>query len=107
MAASIDILNLRYRGSVEDEVHHVLSACSEFARSLGRYPDTLEDVWVAVATGEIEEARVDVAPVLAIEEGAVGTLVHGAPCIVVVGARRKAERSIAARSAFPPLDRGA
>ena len=58
LASSIDILNLRYRGSVEDEVHHVLSARLQRIREIfGTVPDTLEDVWVAAAMGEIEEAR--------------------------------------------------
>jgi hypothetical protein len=58
LAASIDVLNLRYRGSVEDEVHHALSSRLEQIRAMfGTIPDTLEDVWVATALGEIAEAR--------------------------------------------------
>jgi len=58
LASSIDILNLRYRGSVEDQVHHVLSSrLQEIREIFGTIPDTIEDVWVAVANGEIEEAR--------------------------------------------------
>jgi superfamily II DNA or RNA helicase len=58
LAASIDILNLRYRGSVEDQVHHVLSGRLEQIREIfGTIPDTLEDVWVEMAMGEVEEAR--------------------------------------------------
>jgi hypothetical protein len=58
LAAAIDILNLRYRGSVEDEVHSALSSRLQQIRSIfGTIPDTLEDVWVATALGEIEEAR--------------------------------------------------
>ena len=58
LASSIDVLNLRYRGSVEDEVHHVLSARLEQIREIfGTIPDTLEDVWVEMAIGEVEEAR--------------------------------------------------
>jgi len=58
LAASIDILNLRYRGSVEDQVHQVLSARLEQSREIfGTIPDTLEDVWVEMAVGEVEEAR--------------------------------------------------
>jgi hypothetical protein len=58
LAANIDVLNLRYRGSVEDEVHHALSSRLEQVRAIfGTIPDTLEDVWVATALGEIEEAR--------------------------------------------------
>jgi hypothetical protein len=58
LAAAIDILNLRYRGSVEDEVHSALSSRLQQIRSIfGTIPDTLEDVWVATALGEVEEAR--------------------------------------------------
>jgi hypothetical protein len=58
LAAAIDILNLRYRGSVEDEVHSALSSRLQQIRSIfGTIPDTLEDVWVATALGKIEEAR--------------------------------------------------
>jgi hypothetical protein len=58
VAASIDILNLRYRGSVEDDAHHALSSRLQQIREIfGTIPDTLEDAWVAVATGEIEEAK--------------------------------------------------
>jgi superfamily II DNA or RNA helicase len=57
-AASIDVLNLRYRGSVEDDVHHALSSRLQQIREIfGTIPDTLEDAWVAVATGEVEEAK--------------------------------------------------
>ena len=58
LAAAIDILNLRYRGSVEDEVHGALSSRLQQIRSIfGTIPDTLEDVWVAMALGEVEQAR--------------------------------------------------
>ena len=58
MAAAIGIANLRYRNSVEDEVHSALSSRFEQIRDIfGTIPDTLEDVWVATALGEIEEAR--------------------------------------------------
>ena len=49
---------MRYRGSVEDEVHQALSSRLEQIRAVfGTIPDTLEDVWVATALGEIAEAR--------------------------------------------------
>ena len=55
---AIDILNLRYRSSVEDEVHQALSSRLQQIRDVfGTIPDTLEDVWVATALGEVEEAR--------------------------------------------------
>ncbi|MBU6289998.1 MAG: helicase SNF2, partial [Chloroflexi bacterium] len=51
------VANLRYRGSVEDRVHELLSARLEAIHELfGQIPDTLEDVWVKVATGEQDEA---------------------------------------------------
>ena len=51
------IANLRYRGSVEDRVHQLLSQRLEAIHSLfGQIPDTLEDVWVDVALGERAEA---------------------------------------------------
>ncbi len=54
----IDILNLRYRGSVEDEVHHALSSRLQEIRDVfGTIPDTLEDVWVKAALGEMEEVN--------------------------------------------------
>ena len=34
LAARIDVLNLRYRGSVEDEVHHTLSLRLEQIRAI-------------------------------------------------------------------------
>jgi hypothetical protein len=58
LAANIEILNLRYRGSVEDQVHQTLSSRLAQIRDIfGTIPDTLEDVWVATALGEVEEAR--------------------------------------------------
>jgi hypothetical protein len=52
------IANLRYRGSVEDRVHHFLSERLQSIRDLfGQLPDTLEDVWVAIALHDEERAR--------------------------------------------------
>lgn len=52
------IANLRYRGSVEDRVHQLLSQRLEAIHTLfGQIPDTLEDVWVRVAQGERAEAE--------------------------------------------------
>jgi superfamily II DNA/RNA helicase len=44
------LYNMRYRDSVEDRVHQLLSTRLQAIRDLfGQIPDTLEDVWVAVA----------------------------------------------------------
>ncbi len=65
LASEIDILNLRYRNSVEDEVHHALSTRLWQIRDVfGTIPDTLEDVWVDTALGDVEAAkrRIDEVP---------------------------------------------
>jgi hypothetical protein len=52
------ICNLRYRGSVEDRVHQLLSGRLQAIYGLfGQLPDTLEDAWVAVALQNEERAR--------------------------------------------------
>jgi len=52
------IYNMRYKGSVEDRVHSLLSKRLANIHSLfGQIPDILEDVWVHVALNEIEEAK--------------------------------------------------
>jgi nicotinamide mononucleotide adenylyltransferase len=52
------VYNLRYRGSVEDRVHQMLSHRLASIRDLfGQLPDTLEDVWVAVAEHDVEKAK--------------------------------------------------
>lgn len=52
------IYNMRYKGSVEDRVHSLLSERLENIHSMfGQIPDILEDVWVHVALNEIEEAK--------------------------------------------------
>ncbi len=54
----VDVCNLRYARSVEDRVRQLLSERLEsISRLFGQLPDTLEDVWVSVALGRIEEAR--------------------------------------------------
>jgi superfamily II DNA or RNA helicase len=61
----IYILNLRYRGSVEDRVHQLLANRQHTIHALfGQLPDTLEDVWVHLARHEIAEAqkRLDLVP---------------------------------------------
>ncbi len=50
--------NLRYRGSVEDRVHDLLSTRLQAIHDLfGQLPDTLEDVWVNVALRDEAKAR--------------------------------------------------
>ncbi|MBK6659804.1 MAG: helicase SNF2 [Proteobacteria bacterium] len=52
------IANLRYHGSVEDRVHQVLADRLEAIHELfGQIPDTLEDVWVAVALNDAQAAH--------------------------------------------------
>jgi len=52
------IYNMRYRDSVEDRVHELLSGRFEDIRDMfGQLPDVLEDVWIDVALNEIEEAK--------------------------------------------------
>ncbi len=55
---TIFVYNMRYRDSVEDRVHDLLSARLEnIYMVFGQLPDVLEDAWVAAAVGEIEDAR--------------------------------------------------
>lgn len=54
----IYIYNLRYKDSVEDKVHQALSErLAQIHEIFGQIPDTLEDVWVKAALGEIDKAR--------------------------------------------------
>lgn len=54
----VRLYNMRYKGSVEDRVHDLLSDRLEAIHQLfGQIPDVLEDVWVQVALGKIEEAK--------------------------------------------------
>jgi superfamily II DNA or RNA helicase len=56
------IYNMRYRGSVEDRVHELLSERLESINSLfGQIPDVLEDVWINVALDKIEDAKTTIA----------------------------------------------
>lgn len=58
VAEAIDILNLRYRGSVEDQVHAALSGrLKDIQEVFGTLPDMLEDVWIDAALGDMEAAR--------------------------------------------------
>ncbi len=55
---TVFIYNMRYRGSVEDRVHQLLSSrLAAISGMFGQLPDTLEDVWVAVAQRDEELAR--------------------------------------------------
>lgn len=52
------IYNLRYHNSVEDRVHELLSdRMEDIHKMFGQIPDMLEDVWVHMALGEIEQAK--------------------------------------------------
>ena len=54
----VKIYNLRYKDSVEDRVHELLSTRLQDIHSLfGQIPDVLEDVWIKLALGEKEEAK--------------------------------------------------
>jgi hypothetical protein len=54
---TVQIYNMRYKDSVEDRVHHLLSTRLKHIHTLfGQVPDVLEDVWVALALGEKEQA---------------------------------------------------
>ena len=56
--SEVDVYNMRYANSVEDRVRRLLSERLEnVSRLFGQLPDTLEDVWVRVALGEIEQAK--------------------------------------------------
>jgi superfamily II DNA or RNA helicase len=51
------VYNMRYRDSVEDRVHKLLSGRLQGIRDLfGQIPDTLEDVWVLTALRDEERA---------------------------------------------------
>lgn len=52
------IYNMRYKDSVEDKVHSMLSERLESIHDMfGQIPDILEDVWIDVALNNIEEAN--------------------------------------------------
>ena len=52
------IYNMRYKESVEDRVHELLSSRLENINSMfGQIPDCIEDVWINVALNEIEDAK--------------------------------------------------
>lgn len=61
---TVFVYNMRYKDSVEDRVHELLSDRLESIYSLfGQIPDVLEDVWISVALGEMEKARQTIAAV--------------------------------------------
>ncbi len=63
---AVMIYNLRYKDSVEDKVHRVLSQrLSDIYGMFGQIPDTLEDVWIDIANNRLEQAqeRIDAFPV--------------------------------------------
>jgi ERCC4-related helicase len=54
----VRVLNLRYTGSVEDQVHQKLSErLQDVNRIFGTLPDHLEDLWVVAALEGIEKAQ--------------------------------------------------
>ena len=58
LSDTVYICNLRYKDSVEDRVHELLSERLESIYALfGQLPDVLEDVWIHVALGEIQKAK--------------------------------------------------
>ena len=58
MYDEIWVYNMRYKDSVEDRVHELLSSRLEEINSMfGQIPDFLEDVWIDVALNNAEDAR--------------------------------------------------
>ena len=56
--SEVDVYNMRYANSVEDRVRELLSErLARISDLFGQLPDTLEDAWVQVALGKVEEAR--------------------------------------------------
>ncbi len=54
---TIYIYNMRYKGSVEDKVHKMLSSrLKNIYNVFGQLPDVLEDAWINIAIGNEEEA---------------------------------------------------
>ncbi len=57
MHDTIFVYNMRYKDSVEDRVHNLLSQrLRNIYNVFGQLPDVLEDVWINVAIGEQEKA---------------------------------------------------
>jgi len=58
MRDTVKVYNMRYKGSVEDRVHELLSQrLNNIHQMFGQIPDILEDVWVEVAEGREAKAR--------------------------------------------------
>lgn len=52
------IYNMRYKDSVEDRVHELLSSrLKEINSMFGQVPDCLKDVWVSIALDQIDDAK--------------------------------------------------
>jgi superfamily II DNA or RNA helicase len=61
----VRIFNMRYKDSVEDKVHKVLSnRLNDIYNMFGQIPDTLEDVWIDIALDNEQQAqeRIDAIP---------------------------------------------
>ena len=55
---TVYVYNMRYKGSVEDRVHELLSSrLSAIHQMFGQIPDVLEDIWIEIAMGEIEKVK--------------------------------------------------
>ncbi|ORC33984.1 hypothetical protein B4O97_13935 [Marispirochaeta aestuarii] len=55
---TIEILNLRYKDSVEDKVHERLSGRLQAIHALfGQIPEVLQNVWIKAAIEDLEEAQ--------------------------------------------------
>jgi len=55
---TVQIYNMRYKDSVEDRVHELLSTRLQDIYTLfGQLPDVLEDAWIDLALGEKEKAQ--------------------------------------------------
>jgi len=55
---TVYIYNMRYKDSVEDRVHQLLSGRLEsIYQMFGQIPDVLEDVWINIAEGRKEKAQ--------------------------------------------------
>ena len=55
---TVHVFNMRYKDSVEDRVHQLLSErLKSITDVFGQLPDVLEDVWIKIANNEREEAE--------------------------------------------------
>ena len=55
---TVEVYNMRYKDSVEDRVHQLLSdRLHDIFNLFRQIPDVLEDAWVAMALGEKERAK--------------------------------------------------